>query len=165
MSLRATLHDRLMTVWAGEPWHGSSSKKILGDVSAAEARQRPLVGAQSIWDCTQHMIAWTEEVTSRLTGAVGKAPTRGDWPAVSDTSDATWAATLEELKSARLALLAAIEKSHEEDLYTQVAKAPDGAPNTPMTRAQTVSGLVDHDLYHLGQIAMLKKAIRHGASG
>lgn len=164
MSLRATLHDRLMTVWAGDPWHGSSSKKILEDITANEATQRPLAGAQSIWECTQHLIAWTEEVTSRLAGAPGKAPARGDWPAVTETSEAAWAATLAELKAARLALLAAIEKSHEEDLYTQIARAPDGAPGSPMTRAQTVSGLVDHDLYHLGQIAMLKKAVRRAAS-
>lgn len=163
MSLRATLHDRLMIVWAGEPWHGSSSKKILEDVSASEAVQRPLAGAQSIWECTNHLIAWTEEVTARLAGAPGKAPVRGDWPAASDSSSEAWTATLGQLKAARLALLAAIEKSHEEDLYIQIAKLPDGAPTTPMTRAQTVSGLIDHDIYHLGQIAMLKKAIRHSA--
>ena len=161
MSLRATLHDRLMTVWAGDPWHGSSSKKILEDITAAEATQRPLVGVQSIWECTQHLIAWTEEVTERISGASGKAPTRGDWPAIADTSAAAWSATLADLKAARLALLAAIEKSHEEELYSVVAKASDGAPSSPMTRAQTISGLIDHDIYHLGQIAMLKKAIRH----
>ena len=161
MSLRATLRDRLMTIWAGDPWHGSSSKKILEDVTASEATQRPLPGAQSIWECTQHLIAWTEEVASRLAGAPGKAPARGDWSAVVDTSAAAWASTLAELKAARLALLAAIESSHEESLYTQIAKASDGAPNSPMTRAQTISGLIDHDIYHLGQIAMLKKAIRH----
>ena len=161
MSLRATLHDRLMTVWAGDPWHGWSSKKILEDVSATEAVQRPLAGAQSIWDCTNHLIAWTEEVTARLSGSPGKAPVRGDWPATIDSGPAAWAATLAELKAARLALLDAIEKSHEEDLYTQVARLHDGAQSAPMTRAQTVSGLIDHDIYHLGQIAMLKKAIRH----
>jgi len=164
MSLRATLRDRLMTVWAGDPWHGSSSKKILEDITASEALQRPLAGAQSIWECTLHLVAWTEEVTSRLSGAPAKAPARGDWSAMSDPSPAAWSATLAELKAARLALLAAIEKSHEEDLYTQILKPSDGTPSPPMTRAQTISGLVDHDIYHLGQIAMLKKAVRHAAT-
>src|SRR3990170_5530175 len=62
MSLRATLRDHLLTIWAGEPWYGSPSKKILEDVTAAEASAHPLAGAQSIWEATLHMVAWTEEI-------------------------------------------------------------------------------------------------------
>jgi uncharacterized damage-inducible protein DinB len=163
MSLRVTLRDRMMIVWAGEPWHGSSSKAILADVTAEEAAARVIAGGQTIWETTLHMLAWTEEVTTRLKGAGGGAPSRGDWPAVTDQSVAAWAATLESLKTARYALLEALDKSHEEELYLQVAKQAkgvDGSASQGMTRAQTVAGLIDHDLYHLGQIAMLKKVQR-----
>ncbi len=159
MSLRVTLRDRMMVVWAGEPWHGLSSKALLSDVTAAEAAARVVPGVQTIWETTLHILAWTEEVTARLGGTGGGIPARGDWPAVTDASEAGWAATLEALRTARYALLAALEKAHEEDLFLQVPKAANSSGHA-MTRAQTVAGLIDHDLYHLGQVALLKKAQR-----
>jgi uncharacterized damage-inducible protein DinB len=159
MSLRVTLRERMMVEWAGEPWHGHSSKALLADVTAAEASTRVVPGVQTIWETVHHLLAWTEEVTARLGGAGGGVPSRGDWPAVTDASEAGWTATQESLKAARYALLAAIERSHEEDLYLQVSKAATSAGHA-MTRAQTVAGLIDHDIYHLGQIALLKKAMR-----
>lgn len=164
MSLRATLRERLITVWAGEPWYGSSSKQILEDVTAAEAAAHPLAGAQSIWEATLHMLAWTEEVTSRLAGGAKKSPARGDWPKVTDTSPASWSAVTGELRAARYALLDALEKSHEEQLFTPVAEAPGKSEGHKATRAETISGLAEHDVYHLGQIAMLKKALRATAT-
>ncbi|MCX5765337.1 MAG: DinB family protein [Gemmatimonadetes bacterium] len=160
MSLRVTLRERMMVVWAGEPWHGKSSKAILADVTAAEAATRVIPGAQTIWEGTLHQLAWTEEVAARLTGGGGPVPTRGDWPTVAETNDAAWAATLESLKAARYALLAALEKAHEEELFLQVPKSVSGEGGSSMTRAQTVAGLIDHDIYHMAQIAMLKKVMR-----
>ena len=159
MSLRVTFKERMMIEWAGEPWHGQSSKALLADVTAAEAAMRGVPGVQTIWETVNHLLAWTEEVTARMGGAGSGAPVRGDWPPVTDISDAAWAATLEALKTARYALLAAIDKAHEEDFYLQVAKSANST-GYAMTRAQTVAGLIDHDIYHLGQIALLKKAIR-----
>jgi len=160
MSLRATLRERLLNIWAGEPWYGSASKAILEDISADEAAAHPLAGAQSIWETTLHMVAWTEEATARIRGNHPGTPARGDWPAVTDTSAAAWKAATDNLRTARYALLEAIEKAHEEDLYLQVGKPGEAGHATPHTRAQTAAGLVEHDVYHLGQIAMLKKALR-----
>ena len=163
MSLRVTLRERMMVVWAGEPWHGKSSKAILADVTAAEAAERVMPGAPTIWESTLHQLAWTEEVAARLAGGGGQIPAHGDWPAVpavADTTDAAWAATQESLKSARYALLAALEKAHEEDLFLQVPKSVTGEGGSSMTRAQTVAGLIDHDIYHMAQVAMLKKVMR-----
>lgn len=160
MSLRATLREHLVTIWAGEPWYGSASKKIFEDVTATEAAAHPLAGAQSIWETTLHMIAWTEEVMSRLSAGASKDPVRGDWPPVTDTSAAAWTATTDALRAARYALLDALEKSHEEQLFTQVEKPATGTAGPSRTRADTIAGLAEHDVYHLGQIAMLKKSLR-----
>jgi uncharacterized damage-inducible protein DinB len=156
MSLRATLNERLMQVWAGTPWHGSSSKEILGDISAEEAAARPLAGVHSIWEITLHMVAWTEEVTSRVRGNHAADPLRGDWPAPTALDAEAWIATTGELRTARYALLEALEKALEENLYMRVAPASADSQATAVTRAQTVAGLADHDVYHLGQISMLK---------
>jgi uncharacterized damage-inducible protein DinB len=160
MSLRATIREHLLTIWAGDPWYGASSKKILEDVTAAEAAARPLAGAQTIWETTLHMTAWAEEASSRLSGNASKSPDRGDWPKVTDTSMSAWTAATDALRAARYALLEVLEKSHEEDLYVQVLKTDAASAEANRTRGETVSGLAEHDIHHLGQIAMLKKALR-----
>jgi uncharacterized damage-inducible protein DinB len=159
MSVKANLGQRLLTVWNGEPWYGSSSSAILAGVTAAEALAHPLPGAQSIWETLLHMTAWTEETASRLAGGESKAPARGDWPAVTGSTQDEWMAAQGELLAARKALLHAIETSHEESLFIQVPKKGEQG-GTGATRAHTVSGLADHDVYHLGQIALLKKSLK-----
>jgi uncharacterized damage-inducible protein DinB len=158
MSLRQNLSNQLLTVWNGDPWYGSSSSKILAGVTAIEASAHPLPGAQSIWETLLHMTAWTEETASRLGGGESNAPARGDWPPVKGSTQEEWMAAQGELLAARKSLLQAIESSHEESLFIQVPKKGD-AGGSGTTRAQTLSGLADHDIYHLGQIALLKKSL------
>lgn len=160
MSVRANLGQKLLAVWNGDPWYGSSSSTILAGVTAEEALAHPLPSAQSIWETVLHMTAWTEETTSRLSGGESKSPSRGDWPPVNGSTQDEWMAAQGELLAARKALLESIEKSHEESLYLQVPKKGDVGHATGATRAVTVSGLADHDVYHLGQIALLKKSLK-----
>lgn len=160
MSVRANLSQKLLAVWNGDPWYGANSSAILAGVTANEALAHPLPGAQSIWETVLHMTAWTEETTSRLNGGESKAPSRGDWPPVKGSTQDEWMAVQGDLLAARKALLEAIEHSHEESLYLQVPKKGDAGHATGATRAHTVGGLADHDVYHLGQIALLKKSLK-----
>jgi uncharacterized damage-inducible protein DinB len=160
MSVRVNLSQRLLTIWNGEPWYGSSSSAILKGVTAEEALAHPCPGAQSIWETLLHMTAWTEETTSRLNGADAKPPERGDWPPVKGSSQEEWIAAQTDLLAARKALLAAVESSHEESLFLAVPTKGEATHGSSTTRAYTVSGLGDHDIYHLGQIALLKKTLR-----
>jgi uncharacterized damage-inducible protein DinB len=160
MSVRANLSQKLLTVWNGDPWYGSSSSTILSGITADEALARPFAGVQTIWEVLLHMTAWTEETTSRMEGGESKPPARGDWPAVKGSTQEEWMAAQAELLAARKALLALIEKSHEESLYLQVPKKGEVSHGSGATRAHTVSGLADHDVYHLGQIALLKKSLK-----
>ena len=154
-----------MNVWVGDPWYGSSGRKILDGISAADAAARPVAGVQNIWEVVLHLVAWTDEVSHRARGEMAKAPTRGEWPAIpSPADDAAWKRTLAELGAARQAVLDAIEQSHEEDFHLPVREA-EGASHTQRSRAQMLSGLMEHDVYHFGQIALLKKAIPRAAAG
>lgn len=160
MSLRGTLSARLIDIWRGNPWFGDCSQKILGGVTAAEASRRIAPGTHTIWEIVAHMTAWTETASARVRGAGAKAPERGDWPAVTATSDAAWAAALATLETARAELLAEIEGTHEEDIQIHVKNHSPPFADTGISRAGTVAGLIDHDAYHLGQIAMIKRAVR-----
>jgi uncharacterized damage-inducible protein DinB len=160
MTLRQTLAHRLKDTWRGSPWYGSPSDQILEGITAAEAATQFAPGTHSIWQLVLHMTAWTETTTQRVRGIGSKAPDRGDWPAVGETSDAAWKSTLADLEAARASLVAEVEQSHEEDIQLHVRQHDPPFKDTGMSRAGTVYGLIEHDIYHLGQIALLKKAIR-----
>lgn len=162
MSLRITLRDNLLNVWVGNPWYGSSGRKILDGITAADAAARPVAGVQNIWETVLHLIAWSEEVANSVRGGVSNVPTRGDWPKLPEpANEDAWKHTLAELGAARQAVLDALEQSHEEDLHLLVKEAAT-AGQAQHSRAQTLAGLVEHDVYHFGQIALLKKALRQG---
>ncbi len=160
MSLRATLTHRLNDTWHGSPWFGESSDHILAGVTAAEASRRVAPNAHTIWEIVLHMTAWTEAVAARVRGAGAKAPERGDWPAVTSTSAADWSAALAALGAARKELLDEIENTHEEEIQIHVKNHSPPFADTGISRAGTVAGLIEHEAYHLGQIALLKRAVR-----
>jgi uncharacterized damage-inducible protein DinB len=165
MSLRANIRQQLLTVWNGEPWYGSSSHRLLEGVTAAEAAAHPVNGVQSIWEIVLHMVAWAEEAASRVKGAKGGTPKRGDWPPQPvPPTDAAWLNTQKELLAARTALLEAVDQSHEEDLYLLVQMA-DGKSGSGTTRAATAGGLAEHDIHHLGQVSLLRRAVRATVKG
>ena len=60
--------DELNAAIAGEPWHGDSIQTLLNDVTADQARARPIAAAHSIWEIVRHLTAWTQEVRRRLAG-------------------------------------------------------------------------------------------------
>ncbi len=149
---------------AGDPWHGPSRAAVLADVTAAEAVWRPPGGVHSIWELVLHMAGWTGEVASRLRGSPPKLPPAGDWPVVpSSATESEWKHALRELDDAHGALVGAIRELDPDLLGTVVVTAPDAPPGAGVTNAAMLRGVAQHDAYHTGQIAVIKKLAR-GAS-
>jgi uncharacterized damage-inducible protein DinB len=162
VSLRRTLADRLNDTWHGAPWYGSSSDTILADITADMAARRIAPGTHTIWELVLHITAWTETAAARVRGIGSKNPDRGDWPIVGATTPDAWAAALGDLQAARTQLLGDLSAAHEEDLHLRVKEFDAPFASTATTRAGTVTGLIEHDIYHLGQIALLKKVTLTG---
>lgn len=160
MSLRLTLKHRLNDAWHGTPWYGDSSETILKGITAEEAARRLAQDTHTIWEIVLHVTAWTETVAARVRGLGAKAPDRGDWPAADAASPDAWAATLGGLEAARRALLDDLDAAHEEDLHLHVKNHAAPFGDTGITRGGTIVGLIEHDAYHFGQIALLKRALR-----
>ena len=94
-----------------------------------------------------------------MNGGESKAPARDDWPAVSGSTQDDWIAAQTALLNARRALLASIEKSHEESLFLQVPKKGEAGHGNGATRADTVKQARAITISTtLGQIALLKKS-------
>jgi len=163
---RHALIRRLTELWHGDPWYGSSSDAILAGIAARDAARSVDARTHTIWQLVLHMTAWTTEVTARLGGARAGTPAVGDWPRIpaaasmpdSAAAQEAWTETLASLAEARRALISAIESATDEDWVRPVVRG-DGESASLRSRAETTSGLADHDIYHLGQIAHIKRAI------
>ena len=163
-SLTHFLIDQLAREHDGDAWHGSSRASLLADVSVEEARRRPSPGVQSIWELVLHMTAWTREVTRRVEGHMASEPDMGDWPAIPASPDGgSWRAAITALDEAHAALRVAVGAIDPGRLTAPVQDARNRELGTGVTFAQTINGLVQHDVYHAGQIAIVKKMLRDGS--
>lgn len=144
----------------GEPWHGPSRATVLEGITADEAAWRPAADAHSIWDLVLHMRSWTLEVLRRANGGAPGEPEDGDWPAPprKPTAD-EWQKALRSLDDAHAALIAAVGAMPADRLSARV-----GDTSTPdesrISVAAMVRSLAEHDIYHTGQVAMLKRLAR-----
>lgn len=144
----------------GDPWHGPSRAAILADVSAAEAAWQPGAGAHSIWDLVLHMRSWTREVERRALGSQPAMPEDGDWPAILDSSDEAWAEAQASLDAAHQRIVSVVRRLGEERLSEMVGTTRDKPLGTGITHRAMLYSLAQHDVYHSGQVAILKRLAR-----
>ncbi len=159
MTERSRLVEELDRVFRGDPWYGPSVRSVLEDLTAAEARVHPVPAAHSIWEIVLHMTGWKHEVRSRLAGAPAGTPPSGDWPVVPE-QDSQWKEALAALEATHDRLLAALRSASDDELEGPVRDERNPALGTGMTQWQTLRGILQHDVYHLGQISLLKRAVR-----
>jgi uncharacterized damage-inducible protein DinB len=151
------LADQLRRAFEGQAWHGPSLKELLADISAEQASARPLAAGHSIWELVSHIEVWTQAAAQAVDGVpmpkiVG---TPQDWPPVSTVSATTWNAATMGLFRTRAALSSAIERLGD-------ARLGETVPGRQYDFYYLFQGVVQHSLYHAGQIALMKKSITSG---
>jgi uncharacterized damage-inducible protein DinB len=155
MSEKDDILTELRMAHDGEPWHGPSRAQVLADVSLEEAVRRPGVRGHSIWELVLHMRAWTREVARRVReGSLG-VPTEGDFPSVGEPSEEAWRAAVAGLDAAHAEVDAAVSAMDEGRLGEHV-----GGSAASATYRTMLHGLAQHDAYHTGQVAILKRIYR-----
>lgn len=151
MSEIALIVEQLRRAHEGEAWHGPSVREALTKVSAAQAAAKPIPNAHSIWEITLHIISWDDAVRRWLAGQNFPSSDIDDWPAVGDPSEAAWLKTLGRLDAGQRALRTVVAALDESKLLV----TPPEKTNPPYV---LVLGIVQHAIYHAGQIAVLRKA-------
>jgi uncharacterized damage-inducible protein DinB len=150
--------DQLSREHEGDPWHGSPVRELLKDVTASDASRRPIAGAHTIWELVLHMTGWKDEVRKRLSGAPAGEPADGDWPETGDPTPERWRAALDGLETAHRNLVAAIGRLPEAKLHEPTNDPRSRPLGTGVSYYVLLHGIVQHDVYHAGQIAILKRA-------
>ena len=152
MSEIQRIEDQLRRAFEGHAWHGPAVRELLADVTAAKAAGRPLPSAHNIWEIVLHMATWERVVRQRLQGeAVADLPTEEDWPPVRDSSEADWRRAIDDLERANHDLRDTIARASE-------ARLAEMVPGKDHSVYVMLHGIIQHDLYHAGQVAVLKKA-------
>lgn len=147
----------------GPAWHGPALMELLADVSPKEAHARVVADAHTIAEIAEHALAWIEEVTRRLGGASAGTPVRGDWPEQKDQSAKAWEARIDSLRVAGEELDALLSTLPAERLLDVVVTSEPDVPDGGGVRFTVMlQGVAQHNAYHGGQVALLKKALRAG---
>jgi uncharacterized damage-inducible protein DinB len=144
--------DQLQRAWDGDPFHGPSLRTILDGIAAPAAFARPLPGAHSIAEIALHIATWEDVVQRRVGGEViDSLPDEQDWPPVGKETPAAWEAVQRTLEDAHARLEQRVGALAEARLGDPVAARDYDVE-------YMLYGIVQHTLYHAGQIALLKKA-------
>ena len=151
--------DELQREYSGDPWHGSPLKAILDGVTADQAASKPLPSAHSIWELVLHITAWKGEVRKRLSGAPAGDPEEGDWPSPGKQTPESWNEALKRLQAAHDRLVETIKQLPEDRLFAATNDPRNRPLGTGVSYYVLLHGIVQHDVYHSGQIAILKKAL------
>ena len=146
------MSDQLKRAFEGNAWHGPSVMEVLDGVTAKQALARPIPAAHTIWELALHIGAWERACLRRLRGERAELTDIEDWPPVLDASDTAWQQLITTLQLGNQELRNAVEALDSQQLDEPIVP---GMPSVYIT----VQGVVQHDLYHAGQIAIIKKAI------
>ena len=152
------LEDQLRRALEGNAWHGPSVLELLAGVTAAQAASHPIAGAHSIWELVLHIRSDYDLVLRRLAGDGRELAPGEGWPACPEPTEGNWRETVRELEGMNAKLRRAVRGFPKERLDDLLV------PESPYTAYTQFSGVIQHNLYHAGQIALLKRALAAAAS-
>ena len=153
----ARIAAEFQRAYNGDAWHGPALTVTLKGVQAFRASSKPIPQAHSVWEIVRHLTAWNHIVRRRFLGELVKVSPEQDWPPLQDMGNDAWEADLAALEEACVALVSAIKK--------QAKKAGGDTVLKRKVRGKThnvyvmLHGAVQHNLYHAGQISILRKAM------
>jgi uncharacterized damage-inducible protein DinB len=149
----ARIADLLRRAFDGHAWHGPALMELLEDVDAATAAAKPLPTVHSIWELVLHIAAWDGAVHRRIAGHKAQLKGKQNFPPVPEPSEAAWREAVAQAKRTHDALVNTVAGLPDSRLCDRV-------PGKRYDFYYMLHGLVQHELYHAGQIAILKKARR-----
>lgn len=142
--------DQLRRAFYGDAWHGPALLELLEDVDAGTAAAKPLRGVHSIWELVLHIAAWDGAGLKRLGGKKAQLKGEQNFPRVPAPTEAAWRAAVAEAKHTHDVLVKTVAGLTDERLHDRV-------PGKRYDFYHLLHGIAQHELYHAGQIAILKK--------
>jgi uncharacterized damage-inducible protein DinB len=156
MTTASKLQQELENTFLGKPWFGTPIATLITQGSWLSAFTVPANALHSVAHLILHMTGWTEEVISRLQGNTAGDPIRGDWPEPGAASEQKWQQMVIDLDEANGNLIKAIQ-AFPDDKWGEKIDDQRGVFEPVPTYKELVYGLIQHQIYHAGQIAFLNR--------
>jgi uncharacterized damage-inducible protein DinB len=144
----------LQNILDGDPWFGRSVYSILEEIHPVMVYTRPGENSHSIIDLLYHINTWAEFALKRLLKEEEtdmQAFEERDWRII-DPHIHTWANALQEFKTAHEGIIQVLQKMDDSLLEEKV-------DYREYNFRFLLNGLIQHDIYHLAQIAYAKKIL------
>jgi len=148
------LAEQLKDAFEGDPWFGKNAKALLSEVAEEIAFEKPN-GQHSILELVWHMITWREFTISRFKKDATKDLhyfESNDWRELDHSNKSLWRQGLQRLYQTESELLEIMQAQKDELLDQNVEERN-------YSFRKLLNGIVQHDIYHLGQIAYIKKLL------
>jgi len=145
-----TLHSILN----GEPWYGRSVMKILQEIAPSMVYKKPNENSHSLIELLYHMNTWAEFTLKRLEKVEEKdlaSFEKLDWREI-ETNEHTWDKAMAQFKVTHDLIIELLETKDDEFLSEEV-------DYREYNFRFLLYGIIQHDIYHIGQIAYLKKLL------
>jgi len=144
------------SAYAGKAWQGATLTGSIRGLTLKEALWRPGPKRKCIWEHALHCAYWKHAVVRALTGdeppALDRSPS--NWPAPpSRPTTRAWREDVALLNRIHALLRGAVDRVAPEDY-------PKLIPNRRNRYGVLIAGIAAHDLYHTGQIQLIKRLAR-----
>ena len=137
-------------------WHGPNLRGSIRGLDVREVSWRPAPGRHNIWEIVVHCAYWKYAVRRRLVGEK-----RGSFPLKGSNWFVRPATITQEVWRADIALLEDMHRKMREAIAGLAPKDLNKTPRGSQVRnAAIISGIAAHDVYHAGQIQLLKRLYR-----
>jgi len=148
------IYKNMSATYDGQPWHGDNLLSLLSGITAEKAATRPERLSHSIAEIVCHMTAWRYFVIEKIKGNAEYEvwDTELNWRKIVAMNETEWKTIQDDLLKSQTQLLQHIEQIPESIMSTIV----DGRKYNFRLMLQ---GIVQHDIYHSGQISMIKKLV------
>jgi len=143
--------DQLQRAFYGAAWHGPAVMELLEDVNATMATARPIVNVHNIWELLLHVAVWDRAALTRLGGSKCQPTGEANFPHVMKANEAAWRKTINDAKRTHDRLVRTVSRMSDQRLRDRV-------PGKRYDFYHMLHGIAQHELYHAGQMAILKKA-------
>lgn len=152
MNEKKRILDQVDRAYKAHAWCGASLLEALAGLSSVMAAKRPVKHAHSIWEIVEHVASWNEIVAWRLIGETPTVTPELNFPSVTRTTPTAWKATLRRLARTQKKFRTAVEAF-------PVAMLGRKRPKVDHTWDVLLHGQIQHQLYHAGQIAIMRRGL------
>lgn len=146
--------SRFQSIYNGKPWYGESFDKKLYDITNEQAFRKPGEGLHTIAELVHHIVYWRTPLIKRLEGDstfVASMESDDNWMSMERLQSLGWPAIRQHFDASQENLIALLSDQPDSFLDEKFSER--------YSNEELVQGIIDHDIYHLGQIALIRKMV------